>query len=89
MKIARIAVLCAALLLPAGGVSAQEKAPEKKEAVGVPEDLFAVITLRGKPCGKVKSHQRLAENDYLVTCETGNRYRVYVNQDQRVVVEER
>jgi hypothetical protein len=80
-----IALLCSALLLAPGLALAQKKDGD----VGVPEDLFAVITLRGKPCGKVKSHERLGENDYLVTCETGHRYRVYVNQDQRVVVEER
>ena len=85
MKIARILLLCTALLLAPGAASAQKKDGE----VGVPEDLFTVITLQGKPCGKVKSHQRLGENDYLVTCETGHRYHVYVNDEQRVVVEER
>ncbi len=86
MKTARIAMLAAALLLAPALAPAQNKAGE---TVGVPEDLFAVITLRGKPCGKVKSHQRLGENDYLVSCETGHRYRVYVNEEERVVVEER
>jgi hypothetical protein len=52
------------------------------------EDLFAVITLRGQPCGKVVTHQKRAENDYDVTCETGDQYRVYV-KDGRVVVEKR
>ena len=54
-----------------------------------PRDLFAVIALRGKPCGEVKSYEKRAENDYLVTCESGHRYRVHVTEDQRVVVEER
>jgi hypothetical protein len=85
MKIVRIALLCTVLLMGTGPASAQKK----DGGVGVPEDLFAVITLQGKPCGKVKSHERLGENDYLVTCETGDRYRVYVNEDQRVVVEKR
>jgi len=85
MKTLRIALLCTALLLGSGPAWAQKK----DGGVGVPEDLFAVITLQGKPCGKVKSHERLGENDYLVTCETGDRYRVYVNQEQRVVVEKR
>lgn len=85
MKIARIAMLAAALLLAPALSSAQKGG----ETVSVPEDLFAVITLQGKPCGKVKSHQRLGENDYLVSCETGHRYRVYVNEEERVVVEER
>jgi hypothetical protein len=37
----------------------------------------------------VKSYEKRAENDYLVTCESGHRYRVHVTEDQRVVVEER
>jgi hypothetical protein len=78
------ALLIAALLLaPAAG------AEEGKENVAIPRDLFAVITLRGKPCGQVKSYEKRAENDYLVTCESGHRYRVHVTEDQRVVVEER
>ena len=84
MKTLRIALLSTALLL-----GPPASAQEKKGTVGVPEDLFAVITLQGKPCGKVKSHERLGENDYLVSCETGDRYRVYVNAEQRVVVERR
>ena len=64
-------------------------ADQGKEAVTVPQDLFAVITLRGKPCGEVKSYEKRAENDYLVTCESGHRYRVHVTEEQRVVVEER
>ena len=76
-------VLAALLLAQAAG------AEEGRETVAVPRDLFAVITLRGKPCGEVKTYEKRAENDYLVTCESGHRYRVHVNEDQRVVVEER
>ena len=78
------ATLIAALLLaPAAS------AGEGKEPVAVPKDLFAVITLRGKPCGQVKSYEKRGENDYLVTCASGHRYRVHVTEEQRVVVEER
>lgn len=44
----------------------------------VKEDLFSVITLQGHPCGKVTGFQRLGENDYIATCQNGNRYRVNV-----------
>jgi hypothetical protein len=71
------------------GVAPPARAQADAEPVSVPQDLFAVITLRGKPCGKVTSYQKTGENDYLVTCETGHRYRVYVSADQRVVVEEK
>jgi len=77
-------LLIAALLLAPGA-----GAEEGNGTVAVPRDLFAVITLRGKPCGEVKSYEKRAENDYLVTCESGHRYRVHVTEDQRVVVEER
>ena len=50
------------------------------------QDLTAVIALNGKPCGKVVSATKRGENDYIATCEDGNRYRVRV-ENGRVVVE--
>jgi hypothetical protein len=50
------------------------------------EDLAAVIALDRKPCGKVVSATKRGEDDYVATCEDGNRYRVHV-KDGRVVVE--
>ena len=58
-------------------------------AVAVPDDLLAVLTLRGKPCGKIASYERKGESDYLVTCSDGHHYRVYVGPGDRVVVEEK
>jgi len=55
----------------------------------VPEDLLAVLTLRGKPCGSIASYERKSESDYLVTCSDGHRYRVYVGPGDRVVIEEK
>ena len=49
-------------------------------------DLTAVIALNGKPCGKVVSAAKRGDDDYVATCEDGNRYRVYV-KDGRVIVE--
>ena len=54
----------------------------------VPDDLLAVLTLKGKPCGSIKSHERKGESDYLVTCTDGHRYRVSI-QGERVVIEEK
>ncbi len=54
----------------------------------IAEDLFAVITLQGKPCGEVLKYTKLGENDYEVTCKSGDRYRVRIEKD-RVVIEER
>lgn len=51
------------------------------------KDLTAVIALHGLPCGKVVSVKVLAESDYAASCEDGNKYRVYLNAEERVVVE--
>jgi len=59
------------------------------EAVDVAKDLTAVIALQGKPCGNVVSYEKLAENDYLARCASGDVYRVYVNAEGRVVVVKR
>lgn len=54
--------------------------------IGETADLTAVIALNAKPCGRVVSASKRGDNDYVATCEDGNRYRVYV-KDGRVVVE--
>ena len=51
------------------------------------KDLFAVIALHGLPCGEVVSVATRAENDHLATCKDGNRYRVFLNAEGRVIVE--
>ncbi len=60
--------------------------PAKNE-VPVAKDLTAVIALQGLPCGKVVSVKQQGENDYIATCEDGNRYRVFVNADGRVIAD--
>ena len=50
------------------------------------KDLTAVIALQGLPCGQVTKVTPRGENDYLATCQDGNRYRVFINADGRVVV---
>jgi hypothetical protein len=51
------------------------------------KDLTAVIALHGLPCGEVVAATVQAENDFLASCKDGNRYRVYLNNAGRVVVE--
>ncbi len=55
----------------------------------IKKDLGTVIALQGKPCGEVVALRRLSENDYVVTCKSGDRYRVYVDTNDRVIVEDR
>lgn len=51
------------------------------------KDLTAVIALQGQPCGKVVSVKSQSDNDHIATCQDGNRYRVFVNAEGRVVVQ--
>jgi hypothetical protein len=51
------------------------------------KDLTAVIALHGLPCGQVVAVMVRAENDYNASCKDGNRYRVYINPAERVIVE--
>ena len=53
------------------------------------KDLTAVIALQGLPCGEVVAATELAKDDYAATCKDGNKYRVYMNAEGRVVVEKR
>lgn len=66
--------------LPAVASLAQDEGALKK-------DLTVVIALHGKPCGEVVAVKVLAENDYAASCKDGNRYRVYLNAEGRVIVE--
>lgn len=64
-------------------------ADETGSDVSVAKDLTAVIALQGLPCGQVVSTREQGENDYLATCQDGNRYRVFVNADGRVIAEKK
>ena len=66
------------MLLLAGPSHAQDDA-------GLRKDLTSVIALLGLPCGQVIRVTRLGENDNIAVCKDGNRYRVYINDEGRVV----
>ncbi len=55
--------------------------------VTVARDLTAVIALQGLPCGQVVSATQQGEDNYVASCQDGNRYRVFVTAEGRVVVE--
>jgi hypothetical protein len=55
--------------------------------VSLLKDLTSVIALLGLPCGQVVSATRLKDNDHVATCSDGNRYRVFVNAEGRVVAQ--
>ena len=74
------ALVGVAAMLVAGPVMAQESAAVQK-------DLTAVIALQGLPCGQVVGATKQGENDYLASCQDGNRYRVFTNAEGRVIVQ--
>ena len=51
------------------------------------KDLTSVIALLGLPCGQVVGATQLKDNDHVATCRDGNRYRVFVNAEGRVVAQ--
>jgi hypothetical protein len=74
-----VAMTLTAVALP---VSAQDAGSDVSSA----KDLTAVIALQGLPCGQVTKVTPRGENDFLATCQDGNKYRVFVDADGRVVV---
>ena len=48
---------------------------------------MAVIALQGLPCGQVTDVRTLGDNDYIASCQDGNRYHVFVNAQGRVVAQ--
>ena len=82
----RAILLGIAIVLLAVTATAQSGA---KSSVPVPQDLLAVLTLRGKPCGSIASHERKGDSDYLVTCTDGPKYRVFIGPGDRVVIEDK
>lgn len=53
------------------------------------KDMTSVIALLGLPCGKVVKAVKQGDNDHIVSCQDGNRYRVFLNAEGRVVAEKK
>ncbi len=77
---ASVVAIVAAFALPA------RAAETVADEVAAAKDLTAVIALESLPCGQVLRAMKQGDNDYLATCQDGNRYRVTVNPEGRVVV---
>jgi hypothetical protein len=41
----------------------------------------------GLPCGKVVTVVKKGDNDHIASCENGNRYRIFLNPEGRVIAE--
>lgn len=74
-------VLAGALwaLLPGSTLAAEDPSLLK--------DMTSVIALLGLPCGQVVGVVKKGESDHVVTCTDGNRYRVVLNAEGRVVAQ--
>jgi hypothetical protein len=82
MKTLTVAGLCAAgwaVLIAAPAAAADDAALLK--------DLTSVIALLGLPCGQVLSATPLKGDDHIATCQDGNRYRVFISAEGRVVAQ--
>ena len=55
--------------------------------VALAKDLTSVIALLGLPCGQVVNVKRQGDNDHIASCQDGNRYRVFLNAEGRVVAQ--
>jgi hypothetical protein len=76
---ASLATLAVAAALAASAAAADDATVKK--------DLTAVIALQGLPCGQVTEVRTLGDNDYIASCQDGNRYHVFVNAQGRVVAQ--
>jgi hypothetical protein len=57
------------------------------DEVSLAKDMTAVIALLGLPCGQVVSVKQQGDNDHIASCQDGNRYRVFLNPEGRVVAQ--
>ena len=73
-------------LIVATTLGGQQLRAADAPAVPVAKDLTAVIALQGLPCGQVVSVTQKGDNDYIASCQDGNRYQVRVDANGRVVV---
>ena len=60
---------------------------QASDDVSITKDMTAVIALLGLPCGNVVSVVKKGDNDHIASCENGNRYRIFLNSEGRVVAE--
>ena len=80
-KLMQCMILIVVLTLLTAGVT------QAADEVSLTNDLTSVIALLGLPCGKVVSVVKKGGNDHIASCENGNRYRVFLNAEGRVVAE--
>jgi hypothetical protein len=73
----RKAMLLALLAAPTAGAS----------DAALLRDLTHTLLVLGVPCGQVVAATRQADHDHIASCSDGNRYRVFVNAQGRLVAD--
>ena len=84
-RLAQSLALVATTMMSYSGTPHAAEDPASDASVA--KDLTAVIALHGLACGQVVSVSQQAADDYVASCQDGNRYHVFVNADGRVIVE--
>ena len=82
-------LICLALGLFLQPASSGGDEGEANHEALVKRDLFAVITLQGHHCVKVTAYEKQGKNDYVATCQTGDRFHVSVVPEGRVKVDKK
>jgi len=57
--------------------------------VAIGKDIKVTIALHGYTCDEVIDVKHNGDSDYLASCKDGNRYRVFVDKEGRVVVQKK
>ena len=57
------------------------------EDIALLKDLTSTLSILGLPCGPVVSATRQAEKDHIASCKNGDRYRVFISPQGRVVAQ--
>lgn len=74
-----------ALILPLAMLCAGQSSAAQD--VALLKDLTSALMVLGMPCGEVVSAKRQTDNDHIATCKSGNRYRIFVNPEGRLVAQ--
>ena len=77
---------CIAVLVISAAVLLSGAAVYAAEDPALAKDLKVTIALQGMPCDQIVESKRTADSDYTATCKDGNRYRIFVDPQGRVVV---
>jgi len=80
-------LLPACLILTALTACREAEAPRTHDEI-IRADFAEILELQGSPCGEVVKFEGNERLNYLVECKTGDRYRIHVNAEGHVKVQQ-